>query len=65
MNEKHFGCVVQCIDKKVAEGLYSGKKNYRPSHWLMKKYGFITFTSTTFSVINYCGFRSFFFIYNI
>lgn len=26
MNEKHFGCVVQCMDKKVAEGLYSGKK---------------------------------------
>lgn len=59
MNEKHFGRVVQCIDKEVARGLYK----YSPSHWLMKKYGFITFTSTTFLAINYCGFRSFFPLY--
>lgn len=29
MNEKHFGCVVECIDKKVAEGLYSLKKKIK------------------------------------
>lgn len=26
INEKHFGCVVQCIDSKVTDGLYYLKK---------------------------------------